>query len=296
MILLVLFNLLLAGVFILNKKLSGVATPALFTGVRFIVAGIFFYIIQPERIRVFFTFVKNEFWWILYVGIGFAGGDILRTQALKVIPSSHASLLATSSPFVALVISYFILHELVTWRKIGGLLIGIIGLAPLLSKKIMGTHASLEFTTSYLLFLFSIACFVMGGTYSKKLSSKGYPLLSILAAVMSAAGIVGFITSFVTDGWNSGLWLSFVPQWQLVLCFIGAQNILGFFVYNYLVRHNSVTLVTFSNLLIPLFTSIILWWYQLETIEYEFFFAFGMLVIAFIVLMFPGVTIRYQKS
>lgn len=287
MLLLVLFNFLLALIFILTKKFCFTASPAFFTGLRFGIAGLFFLGISKDTWHSFILFVKQEIKWIFYIALGFAGGDIIRTQALKVIPSSHASLIATGAPCVALIISYFLLNESITRRKIAGLAIGVIGLVPLLSKKVMDTNASSVFLIAYILFIISVALIITGGIYSKKLSAKQYDLRTILAAVMLGAGIIGIGASGLSDEWNHEFFHSLIENWLSIAGFILVQNVFGFYLYNYLVKRNSVTIVTFSNLLIPLFTSMLLWWYQLETLNYEFFFAFGMLIMAFIVLMVP---------
>lgn len=287
MLLLVLFNIILVVVFILTKKFCFVASPAFFTGVRFGTGGLFFLAITKDTWKSFLEFVVQEIRWIFYIVIGFAGGDIVRTQALKVIPSSHASLLATGAPFVALVISYVLLNEPITRRKILGLVIGILGLFPLLSKKIMDAQVPVDFLTSYILFIISVALIVTGGIYSKKLSAKGHDLRTLLAAVLLGVGLCSITTSAFCDVWNEGFFSLLRQNWLEIVVFIGVQNVLGFYLYNYLIKRNSVTIVTFSNLLIPLFTSLVLWWYQLETLDYQFFLAFGMLTIAFIVLMGP---------
>lgn len=299
MILLLIFNFLLALVFILTKKISLIASPAFLTGIRFFTAGMIF-----NGLRYYFSsatlsfkeFLKINWQKLTLIGVSFALGDILRTQSLQIIPSSHASLLATSAPFLALIISYFLLNESITRRKIAGLLLGIIGLAPLLSKKIMTAHAPMTFITSYLLFMVSTSLIIIGGVYSRKLSAKGCDLLSSLAAFLSIAGIVSLFISAGTDKWSISFFKSITDNWILIFCCIVIQNIIGFYLYNYLIKYNPVTLVTFSNLLVPLFTSIILRFYKLETLEYEFFFGFGMLVIAFIVLMSFSTPSKVQNT
>ena len=286
MLLLIFFNFLLALIYILAKKFCFTASPAFFTGFRFTIAGLFFMSITKDSWHSFFVFIKQEIKWIIYVAVGFATGDIIRTQALKTIPSSHASLLATGAPCVALIISYFLLNEAITLRKIVGLLIGVIGLVPLLSKKIINEPTGI-FLASYIFFIISIALIIIGGIYSKKLSLKRYDLRTILAAVMLGAGMIGISLSGILDLWNYDFFESLIKNWIAIAAFILIQNVFGFYLYNYLLKRNSVTIVTFSNLLIPLFTSILLWWYQLEKLDYEFFFAFGMLIVAFIVLMVP---------
>lgn len=287
MILLLIFNFLVSVIYILNKKLCFVAAPTLLSALRFFIAGAIFYIIQPLKFKVFKEFVKKNWSIIGSIIIGFAGGDILRTYALKIIPSSHASLLATTSPFIALITSYFMLNEVVTTRKILGLLIGVGGLLPLLIRNMSYVGNSCDFIISYAVFICSLFLFVIGGIYSKKISLKGYSLSSTLAAVMMGSGIGGFCIAFISGACTVQTYYALLDAGLLILALIVFQNILGFYLYNYLLKYNSVTLVTFSNLLIPLFTAIILWWYQIEVLDYNFLFAFCMLIIAFMIFMLP---------
>lgn len=287
MFLLIGFNFLLAVVYILTKQVAYIATPLFLTGSRFIAAGLFFFLGLDKKEKNSLLYLLNQdYVYFIYICIGWGMGDIFRLYSLQIIPASHASLLATTAPFLALISSYFILGERITCNKVIALFIGVIGLIPLLYKKIASSAQPMGIMASYIYLMISLLALIIAGIYSKKLSSKGYSVSVILAGSLCYVGLGALIMSYILEPWSMAFVQPLLENYKPFISLIFAQNILGFYLYNYLVKIYPVTVVTFANLLIPLFGSLLLWWYGMENLEIEFIFGFFMIAAAFYLLLF----------
>lgn len=261
MILIVLLYAVLASTFIFAKHTLEYARPLFLIGFRMIFASFlilgyqYFFTQEGLRIKrediglfigaslfhIYFAFVL-EFWALQY------------TSALK------TTMIYSSTPFIAALLSFFILKERLSFVKIIGMIIGIGGLAPVFMQQIKegGAPDFLQFTyADGVLFLAVLsatyAWFIVG-----KLMKRGYHFGFINGIAMLWGGILSMITAIPFEG--SG---PFVDDWPkflgwLILLILSA-NIVVYNLYAWLLKRYSITFISFSGFLCPIFATLYDW-------------------------------------
>ena len=173
----------------------------------------------------------------LYLGLGYTG--------LKSVSAGLGGLIVSANPVFTAVFAALLLNEQLTWRKVGGLLLGVIGVGLIVWHRLSVGTDSLH----GILFTFaSLASIVAGTILFKLLAPKGS--LWIGNGVQNlAAGIVlapiAFTLSSVSD---------IVPNWQLLgsfafLTFGG--SVLAYVIWFHLLRVCGATAASAYHFLMP---------------------------------------------
>ncbi len=281
MILIFCFYFIIAGVMILGKQLVLYASPSFLAAIRLIPAGVIFLGIDKIRykhLKLPFFRGRDAFLTLLYaMNILFV--DVTRLKGLSYIPSSNAALMTMIAPFLAVILSWKFFGEHITRKKIGALCLGIAGVAPLILSHVNTSIGSLsESIIGYCLMVLSTLGIIMSGIFAKHLvQGKGYQLFTITGLVMIGGGLLGLLNSLITEVWNPIPLTEPAVALPIIAVLFLFHSLIAFPLYGYLVQKYPITLVSFTQCIMPFLTALMGWYYAGETISVMFFVSFAIL-------------------
>lgn len=303
--------LLMASTFTLAKAAVMIMPPVFFIATRMVVAGIlllsYLYFFKPTALRYSSAHLRL-FAHIAIFHIYLA--YILEFIGLQTVSSSKASLLYNLSPFITALIVYYLYGQKLSMRKWIGLIIGVIGMLPIMMtpEKISSLNYGFwKFGTADILVLAGVSCAAYGWIVMKELVVlRRYSPLFVNGVGMLAGGLLASVTSLFTDGfppvisviydqpvifagiefspWAASLAMGCVYMMLLILI----ANILGYNLYGYLMHYYSATFLSFAGLVTPLFAGLLGWLFLNEKIATSFFITFLITVV--------GLYIFYQDE
>jgi drug/metabolite transporter (DMT)-like permease len=249
--------------FSLAKIAMSYSPPVFLTGVRMAVAGLILlgYIYFRQR-GSFKLNRKQVFSLILLSFFSIYLTNVLEFWGLQFLTSSKTCFIYSLSPFFAAFLSYLHFGERMTNRKWIGLLIGLLGIIPVLTIQTGG-----EDLLSAVGFLSWPALAVAGAAFC---SVYGWVLLRLLVKDQSVTpmmangssmlfgGALALVHSLFIDTWNplpvaTSNILPFMG-WVMVMVFI--SNIVCYNLYGYMLKKYTATFLSFFGLLSPLFASL----------------------------------------
>lgn len=285
MVLVALLYAILASTFIFAKQALMFAKPFFLIGFRMTIAGIL--LISFAALRGRLT-IKREDWWLLFkislFHIYFS--FILEFWALQYLSALKTTLIYSTTPFIAALLSYVLLKERLGRGKMLGIAVGMCGMVPILMAT--GNNASelLNITLPDVV-LFGA---VISGAYAwflvKQLLVKGYSLAVINGVAMFIGGILSFGTSALFE---SAPMVYNWPQFLLwVACLIVVANVVVYNFYGWLLHRYSITFLTFAGFLCPSFAMMYDWLLLGGQLQVNYVFS--------IVLVTIGLYIFYKKE
>ncbi len=291
MFLVVLLYAVVASTFTIAKMALSFAKPFFLIGFRMTVAGSlmlsFLYFFKKKQF-----FIKKEDWWlffktsIFHVYIAF----VFEFWALQYLSSAKTNLIYSSTPFIAAVLSYFLLFEKLSLKKFIGMLIGLCSLIPILATENGDTFMGQVLDVSYPEFILLVA--VVSAAYAwflvKRLLVKEYSLLMINGVSMFIGGLLAFITSFIVEGIQEPLIYDLWPFLFWVGLLIIVSNVIAYNFYGWLLKKNSITFVTSAGFLCPIFGAVFGWFFLGETITWHYLLA--------LILVIIGLNIFYRDD
>ncbi len=276
MTLIILMYALFSTSFTVGKVLLTYATPLFLTGIRMSIAGIILLAYQYFWAHEQFRFKRKHTWYYAQMIVfGILITYTLRFWGLRDMPSSKTCFLYNLSPFMASLYSYFFFKEKITKIQWLGLIIGFLGLVPILI-----TSSGPEAARGEVFWIswqeLAIICSVATHSYSwvimrKLVRDKNYSPMMVNGITMAVGGLIALIASLVFEGMApipaddiltfSG-WLTFV---------IVVSNIICYNMYGYLLKVYTATFISFAGFLGPLFAALYGWAFLKETITWHFY-------------------------
>lgn len=274
--------LILASTFTIAKITLFFAKPFFIIGFRMTMAGIILLIFQYLFNKQELT-LKRDDWWlffkasIFHVYLAF----IPEFWSLQFLSSSKVTLIYSSTPFIAAILSYFIFSEKLSGLKALGMTIGLSGLVPIFLTQTDIREAGMSFLSiSAPELVLMIAVF--SATYAwfvvKTLLNKGYSFITINGVAMFVGGIFSLVTSFGIEGVKSSPvynWSQFL-FWVFLLIF--ASNVVFYNLNTWLMKHYSITFVTFAGFLCPIYGAFLGWFFLSEVITWHYFVALAFII------------------
>ena len=291
MILVALMYAILAWTFVIAKKTVAYANPCFLIGFRMTLAGGLLLAYSWLFDRPSF-FVKRKDWGlffraaIFHIYLAF----VLEFWALQYVSALKTTIIYSSTPFIAAILSYFILKERLSWKKIYGILIGIGGLVPVVILQAAVGEGVVEFGKISMPELVLFAA-VFSAAYAwflvKELMVNGYGLVLINGMAMIIGGFLSLITAFLLEGFNQPVsdWSSFLG-WILLLILVA--NIIVYNFYGWLLKKYSITFLMFAGWLCPFFGTFYEWFFMGGQITWHYF--------ASLILVLVGLYIFYQEE
>jgi drug/metabolite transporter (DMT)-like permease len=273
--LVVLLYALLASTFTLAKTALMYAKPFFLIGFRMTLAGILMLLYLFLFNRKKFVLKKEDLFLFLKVSlfhIYFA--YIFDFWSLQYMTSSKSNLIYSATPFVAAVLSYFLLKERLGWKKFLGMLIGLSSLIPIFMTRDSGSFNNLfSISLPELALMFAVVSGAYAWFLVKELMVRGYSLLMINGFAMLVGGFLAFVTSFFWGDFSGNPIFDFWPflVWTLVLIFVA--NFIVYNLYAWLFNHYSITFITSAGFLCPIFGTFYGWFFLDEKITWHYFVA-----------------------
>lgn len=198
---------------------------------------------------------------------------MLRSIGLAYMPAGKVALMLNASPFCAALFSYYLFNEKLTRKQMIALTVGFIGLIPLLLIK-SGPEAPLKefFFVSWpeLLVIVGIVLCCYGTCALRELVREhNQPAYCVNGITNLVGGLIALPTvwlferhAHITEPGHFFLMLAVLTFASNVIC----QNI-----YVHLLKKYSVTFMSFSDFLSPIFTIFYSWLFLHEKVRINYF-------------------------
>jgi drug/metabolite transporter (DMT)-like permease len=185
------------------------------------------------------------------------------------------------SPFVSAFLSFIIFSEKLSPKKWLGLLIGIIGIMPVLltqtTQEELAGHF-LVFSWAELSVTCAAVCSVYGWILLKQLvHENGYSPLMVNGCSMMLGGLLSLTHSAFTESWDPIPVSDLVPFLGSALLLILISNLICYNLYGTLLKKFSATFMSFAGLSTPLFSALFGWLFLHEVISWPFYLSFVIL-------------------
>lgn len=279
----------------LGKYAMGITQPIFFVGCRMLFAGtvllLFEYFRHPRGIVIE---RRDRTAFMLLGFFGIYASYCLQYWALPYISATKWALLYTASPFVTAFFSYLQFGEQMTFKKIVGLILGVMGLIPAL---LYGTYSVTAvgdcpvYVYPYLpeiAVLAAVVAYSYGWVIARQLiKRKQYSSVLINGASMLLGGACSLITSALFECWTP----TPVTHWSLfavIVVSISAFNIFSYLLGTHLLRIYTATFLTFMSFVDPLYVALLSWFFLGEVITWHFFVAVG--------IFLTGLYLFYQEE
>lgn len=276
MIAIFLLYALCATSFTISKAVLSYSAPIFFVAVRMMVAGTL--LCSYLWLRGSLTSInrKDSFLFLSIVFFHIYFAYIFDVWSLQYMTSFKSSFFFNLSPFITAILSYFMFSELMTVKKLFGMLIGFIGFIPMIMQQAPAEEMWGElfgFSWPEVVLLAGIISSCLGWiTMRKLLKNHHYSPLFVNGIGMFIGGILALITSYTTEPWTNGgpvsSWLPFIGLTGLIIV---ACNFVFYNLYGHLLRHYTATLLSFAGATTPLFAALFGAVFLGETVTWHFF-------------------------
>lgn len=293
--LIILMYALFSTSFSAGKILLQYTSPLFLVGVRFFLAGtlLLFYQFVWHKHRIHIK--RKQIWlYIQIIVLGIYAAYIFRFFGLKYLSSSKTAFIFNSSPFFTALYSYLLFHDKITKKQWLGLVVGFIGLIPILI-----TSSPLEQEWGEILFIswpeLAILIAVALHSYSwmvvrKLVKDKQHTPIVVNGITMFLGGLLALITTPLVDGIQPMITpLQHLAEFTGWLFFVViVSNIICYNLYGHLLKKYSPTFLSFSGFLVPIFAALYGWGLLSEKITWHFYLS--------CLIVFVGLYLFYQDE
>jgi drug/metabolite transporter (DMT)-like permease len=268
---------LCASSFTISKAVLAYSAPIFFVAIRMLAAGVILlgFLLLKGRLSKIKKRDLLGFIPIVLFHIYFA--YVLDLWSLQYISSFKSSFFFSLSPFITALLSFFFLHERMTKNKWLGLLIGFIGLLPMLLKDVPMEEVFGSFmfiSVPELVLLGAVLSSCIGWISLKRLLGCGYSPLFINGVGMLFGGFLALCTSCITERWFAispiyNLW----PFLGLTALIIIVCNIMFYNIYGHLLHRYTATFLSFAGFTCPCMAALFGFLFLGERVTWHFFVA-----------------------
>lgn len=200
--------------------------------------------------------------WYLFIKMAFFAvylAFVPEFWALKSMSALKTNMLWSSLPFISALLSYFLLGERLTLKKWAGLAIGLVGMLPVIfisSPQELHYGTLLHVSLPDLMMTLAVVASAYGWFLMRELLNKGYSVILVNGSTMLIGGILCFGTKIIEQSlleYPQQLYTSLLPVIGYTAVLILISNVIGYNLYGYLMRHCSLTFLSFTGFLCPLF-------------------------------------------
>ncbi len=293
MTLIILMYAIFSSSFMIGKILLGICPPIFLTGARMFTGGTILLVYQYCWEHHHFRLKRKHIWLfaqIILLGIYFT--YTLRFWGLQYLTSSKTAFFYNMSPFFSSFYSYIFFKETISKKQWVGLMIGFLGLIPILissstTEQIVGEWFFISWPE------LAILCSVAAHSYSwivvrQLVRDKSYTPMMVNGVTMSCGGLLALITSFFVEGTHPIAADNLMTFTTLLTTIIITSNIICYNMYGHLLKHYSATFLSFAGFLSPMFAALYGWGFLHETISWHFYLS--------TVIVFIGLYLFYQDE
>lgn len=294
MYLVIILYALFASIFGFSKAALNYSEPYFLIGSRMLFAGLILLAYQFITNRQAFQFKLIHLKFLALLGfLNIYLTNVAEIWGIQHMVSAKACLIYSLSPFLAAIISYFVLKETLSSKKWLGMLIGFVGLVPIFMTQTQSEGASGNFSfisLAELSLVVAVFCSVYGWILLKKIMTDfKYSPIMANGMSMTFGGVLALLHSFAMgESWSPVPVTDFGPFLfnSLAMCII--SNLICYNLYGYLLKRYTATFMSFAGLVTPVFATLFGWLFLNEAVTWHFF--------ASIVLFSIGITLFYQEE
>ena len=248
--------------FIFGSAAMKNASPIFFIGMRMIVSGVL--MLGYLKIRHKSCKIKKEdlvhflFLSIFHILIPFLG----EFWALQYLTAAKVSLIWSLSPFITAVFAWFMFRERMTILKFVGMLIGFVGFIPIViheGAKETTLSSFLNITTADFALIGAVVSAAFAWSSFKKLLQKGYSSLFINGWAMLMGGCSAMALSPLFEPWNPLPVRNWPITFGCLMALVLIGGIICYNLYGYLLKHYTVTFLSFAGGMVPFWTAMFQW-------------------------------------
>ncbi len=267
----------LASTFMIAKNALTYSSPCFLIGFRMTLAGCILLGYRWWRFPEEFTRLrKNQDFYQFFVTslfhIYFA--FIFEFWALQYLTALKTVLIYSLTPFISALLAYFIHKEQLTIIKVLGIIVGTIGIVPIIfSHKLheVGSANFLSISLPEIVLFFAVFSAASAWFLVKRMMGKGYHFSFVNGITMLIGGILSLFTSLIVEGTTPAVtdWASFfLWVFLLILC----ANVIFYNMYGWLMNYYSITFISFAGFLCPTFATFFEWAFMSCVVTWHHFF------------------------
>ncbi len=291
---LILLYMVFPLMFSLSKMAMNYTPPTTFIALRMISAGLVllvcFLLQHKERYTIIWEDARLFFKASLF---GIYLTYVPELWALQYLSVAKSAFLFVLAPFFTALFAHLYEKESFSFKKIIGLIVGLIGFIPMLIATTGQEETFKSFFSLNLpevITILSVAFYAYSWIPIKQLmNEKKYSPWLINGITMLGGGLGAAATSFFCDGWYKGVCP--ITDWKAVSFYVLLTLFVGVFcyiLYTYLLKSFSTTLVSFFCFTEPFFAAFYGWFFLGEKVSYWFFIS--------IFIVSIGLYIFYQEE
>lgn len=249
----------LASTFTIAKVAIRYADPLFLIGMRMVCAApiMFFihYLQQKNSFRIHrrdaTKFLKVS---VFHIFVPF----VAEFWALQYVSSAKTAITYSLTPFIAALLSYILLRKKLTAKQTLGLIIGLLGLMPILvSRDEVALSGGLFFVSvPEIVLLIAVTSASYAWFIVADLMKRGYGISLINGVAMLFGGMFAFILWYFVSGDQSPITGTMQEFLLWTAALIVVANVISYNLYGWLLRHLSINFMSAIGFLCPIFASI----------------------------------------
>jgi len=291
MYLIILMHALFGSSIPISKVLLNFSTPIFLAGIRMVVAGVLLLGYKYLRAYTDLYINKKHLWlYLQIIVVGVYLKYVLRYWSLNYMSSGKLAFLLNIGPFVAALFSYYAFNERLSFKQWLGLIIGFVGIIPMLlttstAEQLLGEIAFISWPE--LVLFIAVACHCYGMIVSRKLiKDNNHSPVMVNGVRMLGGGLLALPTAFIIEGFMPVNNVPLFIGWLAVLILI--SNIICHNLYLNLLKYYTVTFISLTDCLSPLFSALYGWLFLHEVITWHYYVS-G-------IIIFLGLYLFYQDE
>ncbi len=275
-----------SSVFAFGKVVMQFSTPLFLTSLRMIIAGVLMMGFILWRRRSYLKLDKIQWLSIaLFALISIFLTNVLEFWGLQYLSAAKTCFIYSLSPFFAALFSYIHFKEKMNNRKWLGMLIGFIGIIPVLISQTGSEELfkTVGFFTWPTLAVIGAALFAVYGWVLLRLIVKDHKISPVMAngSGMLLGGAMALVASLIFDPWHpvpiaAGKVTPFLTGTAIMALF---YNILCYNLYGWMLKRFTATFLSFVGLLSPIFASLSGWIFLKEPLSWQILLSTGVVSI-----------------
>ncbi|MGE0207115.1 MAG: DMT family transporter [Candidatus Babeliales bacterium] len=269
---------LCASSFTISKAILAYSPPIFFVGVRMVWAAAVLFGILKLYDKKSYSIKKADCWLFFNIIIfHIYCAYVFDIWSLQFMTSFKSSFFFNLSPFITAILSFFMFGEVMTAKKLVGMIIGFLGFIPMITQQAPQEAAwgeILGVSWPEIVLLGSIVSSCIGWISMRKLMHSGsYSPLFINGVGMLGGGLLALGTSYVTETWSIHIVSEWWPFLALTALIIIVCNGIFYNLYGYLLKEYTATFLSFAGFTTSLFAALFGVIFLGETVTWHFFIA-----------------------
>lgn len=218
--------------------------------------------------------------------------NVLEFWGLKYLTSFKTCFIYSLSPFISALFSYLIFTEKMPVKKWAGLIIGFLGMLPMLLFKTSAEQEAgqlMIFSWAELAVIIAASTSVYGWILLRQLvNENGFSPWLANGLSMIIGGSMSLIHSGFVEDWNPVPVTEFLPFFICALWLLLVSNLVCYNLYGWLLKRFSATFMSFAGFTTSMFSALFGWVILGEDLTWSFFISSAIILL--------GLSIFYQEE